>query len=195
LGVIEESRVPLLAPSAHRAFALVPDPAAAPPPPSWSRLNLTVEHQLQDQWCWAAVSTSVAHFFGATTWTQCSVVGKEVDDKTCCTNGSSKKCNVPWRLDKALRRVKALKRKKDGMPNDLRDVRREIDGGRPVCIRIGWSGGGGHFIAIEGYREDDASLAVEDPWHGTSDVPLAHFRAGRYQGTGGWTHAYYTKKP
>ena len=120
---------------------------------------------------------------------------KELDDDSCCANGSSKKCNVPWRLDKALRRVKALKRKNDGMPGDLEGVRREIDAGRPVCIRIGWSGGGGHFIAIEGYRDDDESVAVEDPWHGTSDVPLAHFRAGRYQGTGRWTHTYYTKKP
>jgi Papain-like cysteine protease AvrRpt2 len=193
MSLIEKSRVPVVESPRARAFALVP--GVQPAPPSWARLNLAMQHQLQGNWCWAAVSTSIAHFFGSTSWTQCSVVSKEVDDKSCCANGSSSKCNVPWRLDKALRRVNALKRKSDGMPGDLKGVRREIDEGRPVCIRIGWSGGGGHFIAIEGYRDDNASVAVEDPWHGSSDVPLAHFRSGRYQGTGRWTHTYYTKKP
>ena len=195
MGLIDDTRMPLFATPSLRAFVLVPTPPATPPTPSWARLNLAMQHQLQDNWCWAAVSTSIAGFFGAATWTQCSVVSKEVDDDSCCTNGSSSTCNVPWRLDKALSRVKALKKKSSGMPGDLKGVRREIDAGRPVCIRIGWSGGGGHFIAIEGYRTDDASVAVEDPWHGTSDVPVAHFRSGRYQGTGAWTHTYYTKKP
>ena len=195
MGLIDDTRVPLFATQRLRAFALVSPPPATPPTPSWARLNLAMQHQLQDNWCWAAVSTSVAGFFGVATWTQCSVVSEEVDDESCCTNGSSSACNVPWRLDKALRRVKALEKKSGGMPGDLRGVRREIDAGRPVCVRIGWSGGGGHFIAIEGYRADDASVAVEDPWHGSSDVPVAHFRNGRYQGTGSWTHTYYTKKP
>jgi hypothetical protein len=155
-----------------------------------------MQHQLQDNWCWAAVSTSVAHYFGKTDWTQCSVVSKEVGDSTCCANGSSAKCNVPWRLEKALKRVKALQKKSDGMPGSLGGVRGEIEKGRPVCIRVGWSGGGGHFIALEGYRDDDAGVAIEDPWYGTSDVPLDAFRTGRYQGSGSWTHTYYTtRKP
>jgi Papain-like cysteine protease AvrRpt2 len=195
MSLIDDTRVPLFSTPRLRAFALVTPPPVTPPTPPWARLNLAMQHQLQDNWCWAAVSTSIAGFFGVTTWTQCSVVSKEVDDASCCSNGSSSACNVPWRLDKALRRVNALKKKSGGMPDDLKGVRREIDAGRPVCVRIGWSGGGGHFIAIEGYRADDASVAVEDPWHGSSDVPLAHFRTGRYQGTGAWTHTYYTKKP
>jgi len=190
MSLIEDSRVPVF--EATRALTVVP---TASEEPSWARLELSMQHQLQDNWCWAAVSTSVAAFFGSTNWTQCSVVSKEVKDATCCANGSSSKCNVPWRLDKALRRVKALKKKRDGIPGDLEGIRREIDDGRPVCIRIAWSGGGGHFIAIEGYRDDSASVAVEDPWHGASDVPLAVFRSGRYHGTGSWTHTYYTKKP
>jgi hypothetical protein len=185
MSLIEDTRVPLVRVAGARALQ----------GPPWKRLELTMQHQLQDNWCWAAVSTSVAHYFGTTTWTQCSVVSKEVGDDRCCANGSSRRCNVPWRLDKALRRVKMLNRKKDGMPGDLRDVRREIDAGRPVCMRIGWSGGGGHFIAIEGYRADNGSVAIEDPWYGTSDVPLSAFHAGRYQGTGSWTHTYYTRKP
>ena len=58
-----------------------------------------MQRQLQDNWCWAAVLMSVAHYFGKSDWTQ-SVVGKgEVGDSSCCANGSSAKCNVPWRLE------------------------------------------------------------------------------------------------
>lgn len=184
MSLIEDTRIPL---------SRVPG-TRAPREPPWKRLNLSMQHQLQDNWCWAAVSTSVAHYFGKSDWTQCSVVSKEVRDSGCCTNGSSAKCNVSWRLEKALKRVKTLRKKSDGMPGNLGGIRGEIDKGRPVCIRVGWSGGGGHFIALEGYRDDNASVAIEDPWYGTSDVPLDAFRTGRYQGSGSWTHTYYTTK-
>jgi hypothetical protein len=68
----------------------------------------------------------------------------------------------------------------------------EIDARRPVGLRIGWRGGGGHFIAIEGYRGDGNAVAVEDPWYGTSDVEAATLRTA-YQGAGTWTHVYYTR--
>ena len=121
MSLIEDTRIPL---------SRVPGTRATREPP-WKRLNLSMQRQLQDNWCWAAVSTSVAHYFGKSDWTQCSVVGKEVGDSSCCANGSSAKCNVPWRLEKALKRVKALQKKGDGMPGNLGGVRSEIDKGRP----------------------------------------------------------------
>jgi Papain-like cysteine protease AvrRpt2 len=185
VSLIDDTRVPLVAEPAERK----PVPA-----PRWARLELGVQRQLQTQWCWAAVSTSIAHYFGATDWTQCAVVSEELDEDSCCRNGSSKACNRPWKLDRALDRVDAFRRKEQGIPDDLDEVRREIDAGRPVGIRIGWRGGGGHFVVIEGYRNDEYGVAIEDPWHGASDVPLAHL-SGRYQGSGAWTHTYYTRAP
>ena len=71
--------------------------------------GLTVEHQTQTQWCWAAVSNSVSHFYDAgSTWTQCTIVNAELGQSTCCSNGSSSACNKPWYLDKALTRVGCL---------------------------------------------------------------------------------------
>jgi Papain-like cysteine protease AvrRpt2 len=190
MSLIAQTQVPLLAASARD---MAPRDAAEAAPPSWARLDLGMQRQLQDQWCWAAVSTSIAHYFGSSGWTQCSVVSEEFDNGACCVDGSSAECNRPWYLDKALERVDVLKRKQSGMP-DLDDVFEEIDRGRPVGIRIGWSGGGGHFVTIEGYQGDRDSVAVEDPWYGASDVPVDSLR-GRYQGSGRWTHTYYTRKP
>jgi Papain-like cysteine protease AvrRpt2 len=186
MSLLEETRVPLLATRGATAVE-------APPEPAWSRLELALQRQQQTQWCWAAVSTSVARYFGDSRWTQCAVVNAELDEDSCCTNGSSPNCNKPWRLDRALERVDALEDKDDGAP-DFDAVRDEIDAGRPVGVRIGWSGGGGHFVVIEGYRHDERSVAVEDPWTGSSDVPVEQLR-GRYQGRGRWTHTYYTRSP
>jgi papain like cysteine protease AvrRpt2 len=188
-GLIDRTRVPLAAP-ADRDLGEAPRAAL----PSWVRLNFAVQHQLQDQWCWAAVSTSIAVHYGSSRWTQCSVVNSELGQSTCCEDGSAGACNQPWYLDRALKRVGALGKVEKGKPKNLDKVRKEIDGRRPVGIRIGWSGGGGHFVTIEGYRSDSGTIAIEDPWYGASDVPFGAM-AGSYQGSGSWTHTYFTRKP
>jgi Papain-like cysteine protease AvrRpt2 len=179
-GVLERTRVPL-AVARRRA------------PPVWERLRFDMQHQEQDQWCWAAVSTSIAnHYAGAARWTQCRVAGAELGLATCCEHGAA--CNRSWYLDRALRRTNTLDRVKNSPPSDMRAVRSEIHGQRPLGVRIGWSGGGGHFVVVEGYRQDLGAFAVEDPWYGTSDVSAEALRF-RYQGSGRWTHSYYTRRP
>jgi hypothetical protein len=163
---------------------------------TWHRIPFTMQHQQQDQWCWAAVSVSVSHYYTPwSTWTQCGMVNAELGQTTCCTNGSSPACNQPNVLDAPLRRAGVL----DHMTSTdagIGDISAEIGAGRPVCWRIGWSGGGGHFAVIEGYRLlPDAWVAVDDPWYGASDLPLTTLTTGGYQGTGDWTHTYFTKRP
>jgi hypothetical protein len=69
----------------------------------------------------------------------------------------------------------------------------EINADRPVGARIGWSGGGGHFIAIAGYSTNGGQfLDVEDPWYSASTVTYAVLQTA-YEGSGAWTHTYYTK--
>lgn len=46
--------------------------------PIWKRLNFAMQHQAQDQWCWAATSVSIAAFYEPnTSWTQCSMTNAE----------------------------------------------------------------------------------------------------------------------
>jgi hypothetical protein len=72
-------------------------------------------------------------------------------------------------------------------------VRTEIDGGRPLGVRIGWSGGGGHFVIVEGYKPcPEQRVAIDDPWYGASDLTYNAF-VSSYQGTGSWTHSYTTE--
>jgi hypothetical protein len=160
----------------------------------WRRLAFTMQAQLQSQWCWAACSTSVSLFYdSASGWTQCTVVNAELGQATCCQNGSTAQCNRPWFLDRALTRTGNLASWSGGTAT-IAQIRTEIRAGRPLGVRIGWSGGGGHFVMIAGYRacDPDSFIDVRDPIFGSSDIALATFSSS-YQGTGSWTHTYYTE--
>src|SRR5579872_4679152 len=133
-------------------------------------LSFEMQHQQQTEWCWAAVSTSVSRFYDtASGWTQCTVANAEFSETSCCTDGTSEQCNQPWFLDKALQRVGRLNVKSQGSIA-FAAICGEINAGRPIGIRIGWEGDGGHFITIYGYQDDNMVL-VADPLFGDSTLP------------------------
>jgi len=193
MGVLQESRIPLR-PAPGRAG----DGAGAPGGPcaGWTRLRFDMQRQLQSQWCWAATSVSLSRYYAkASVWTQCRLVTQITGRRSCCETGNSPECNLPQQLGPPLERVGILERWKDGAAR-YDDLRREIDEGRPMAWRIGWAGGGGHFAVIEGYQADgERWVAVEDPLFGSSDAPLAALTGGHYQGSGKWTHTYFTRRP
>jgi hypothetical protein len=157
-------------------------------------LGFTIEHQQQTEWCWAAVSKSVASFFNsASAWTQCSVVNAELTRSDCCASGGSPACNQPWYLDRALQRIKNF-RSMSNAPSNRTSVRTEIDSDDPMGARIQWAGGGGHFVSIYGYDDSDATkllIVIGDPWYGVSIVDFDVF-TNNYLGMGSWTHSYFT---
>ncbi len=159
----------------------------------WRRLSFTMQAQLQSQWCWSANATSVSHYFdSASAWTQCTVVNAELGQTTCCVDGSASQCNQPWYLNLALTRTGNLASWTGGTAT-MAQVQSEILDGRPVGARIGWAGGGGHFVMIAGYRCDTVGyFDIRDPIYGSSDVAVATFTTS-YRGSGSWTHTYYTE--
>jgi hypothetical protein len=161
--------------------------------PTWDRLSFNMQHQQQANWCWAAVSTSVSHYYNpASTWTQCAVANDQLGRTDCCGAGGSTSCNVYGFLDSALTTVGHLDHMV-GSVASFQSVDDEVDAGRPIGIRVAWSGGGAHFLAIIGYLEDAPNyVAVDDPIYGKSDLTYATLQTS-YQGSGSWTHTYYTK--
>lgn len=161
--------------------------------PAWDRLNFQMQTQQQSNWCWAAVSTSVALYYDpASSWTQCSVADGELGRTDCCGAGGANSCNVYGTLNTALSRVGHLDRV-EGSVAPFQSVDNEVDAGRPLGIRVAWSGGGAHFLAVIGYLEDAQNyVAVDDPIYGKSDLTYDTLKTS-YQGSGSWTHSYYTK--
>jgi Papain-like cysteine protease AvrRpt2 len=148
-----------------------------------------MQHQQQTQWCWAATSVSVNLYYDPGTGnTQCLVANTVLDKTICCDDGS--KCNQPNKLGKALTVVGNLNAIASGKAS-FATVKGEIDNCRPICLRIGWNGGGGHFVAIYGCTGDNI-INIGDPWWGDSVVYYSKFPSG-YHGGGSWTDSYTTK--
>jgi hypothetical protein len=158
------------------------------------QLTFTMQAQTQSNWCWAATSTSVSRYYwSGSGWTQCTVANAELGLAGCCTDPVPGSCNVPWFLDRALNRTGNFVSITG--PQTFAEVRDEIDAGRPVGARIGWSGGGGHFMCIYGYSwiVGQEYFDIDDPIYGKSHLSVADF-SSNYQGSGTWTHTYFTKR-
>ena len=158
--------------------------------PCGNPLGFTMQHQEQTQWCWSATSVSVNLYYHPTSGrTQCAVVNSHLGQTTCCTNGSTAQCNQPAVLSDVLTLVGNLNAV-TSTKESLAKVKGEIDACRPVCLRIGWNGGGGHFVAIYGHSSNN--IDIGDPWYGNS-VQDYTAMPGSYHGGGSWTHTYTTK--
>jgi hypothetical protein len=157
------------------------------------RLHFNMQAQTESNWCWAATSTSVSHYYWfGSRWTQCRVACAELNLSTCCEVPAPDACNVPWFLDRALTRTNNFVSISGPLTFD--QVRTEIDAERPVGARIGWANGGGHFMVIYGYTKvlSHEYFDIDDPIFGKSHLKVSEF-SNNYQTTGSWTHSYLTR--
>jgi hypothetical protein len=152
-----------------------------------------MQHQEESEWCWAATSVSIADYYQhSSPWVQCSLVNRALGLTTCCKDGSDGGCNVPWYLDRALAIVGHLAKVTGGKPS-FSVITEQIGLRRPLGVRIGWFGGGGHFPAVTGYDPRGQVLTIDDPLFGrTWAVPYDAFPA-KYQTGGTWTTSYETQ--
>jgi hypothetical protein len=173
-------------------------PTAAPAllPGAGTTLTFNMETQEQTQWCWAAVAVSVSKFYEtSSTMTQCRVANMVLGQNGCCSNPDP--CNVDNYLEKALDEVGHF-RNIDSEPLPFDEVDGEMQQGRLLGCRIGWFGGGGHFVVIHSTSTDASGnslknwVAVADPLYGPSDYPVDEFTSA-YRQRGEWTHSYFTQ--
>lgn len=158
-----------------------------------------IQKQLEDKWCWAAVAVSVDHyFFPGSTSSQCRIARDVLGVPQCC--GDPDACNTAAKLQDAL---DAISRLREILPRALLfdEIRQEIDAGQPVCARIGWNGGGGHFVVVSGYRQTVSGtqlVDVADPLFPNSTVLYDEF-VSAYQNTeepeggGQWTATFLVR--
>jgi hypothetical protein len=165
-------------------------------------VKFPIQRQEQTNWCWAAVSATVVHYFNAeTSWSQCDIVSDCLGEDACDTDASSPTINKAWYLDEALRVVGCLRQMKDRKVS-YETVSTEISARRPLGIRLQWRGGGGHFVVIRGwFKGDDDSMwyIVEDPAKrggGTIKISAANLeRPNGFRGKGSWSHSYFVTNP
>ena len=111
-------------------------------------ISFNIEMQLKSRWCWAATSKSVSSFYlSSSIWTQCSIASAELSLK-CCDSPFPGDCDKDWYLDRALNQTGNFVRIDNSV--SWNTVNQEINQGRVLGARIGWFGGGGHFMVIHG---------------------------------------------
>lgn len=165
-------------------------PVVQHPPLQWVRLMFAMQTQLQSNWCWCATTVTVSNFYGDAL-AQCAFANSHLGRSDCCGAGAAGPCNVQSDLVSPLRLAGHLNTWKASAPT-FTDIRTEIDAGRPVTLRIQWSGGGGHFIAATGYLGGSTWVAVDDPINGPSDLLLATLNTS-YQATGSVDETHFTQ--
>ncbi|WP_167336254.1 papain-like cysteine protease family protein [Xanthomonas sacchari] len=163
---------PVPAPAPTPTPTPAPAPAPAPAPvvgPSNLLVSYAQQAQLQTQWCWAAVASSVAGFYApnvppAPEFSQCKLACWVSGSDRCCSDGSIEVCNQPQLQSLALQHVQHRHHSIDGRLS-FAAIREEIDAGRPIAVTVLWPGGGGHAVVITGYctLQARAHVQVQDP--------------------------------
>ncbi|MFN5298973.1 MAG: papain-like cysteine protease family protein [Planctomycetaceae bacterium] len=187
---LRSTRTPLAA--AGLAFAGPVGGAAVPAGPVL--LGFRMQPQVHSNWCWAATGASTDRFYRTTsTRTQCSVANLEMGSTNCCQSPAP--CNQQRSLSSVLTKLGCL------APNGFvtgrltfAQLRTYLTARRPVAVRIQWSGGGGHFVVLDGVETSGnvQFVTVRDPASGTTRVAYSTFCTA-YRGSGMWTHSYLTQ--
>jgi len=159
------------------------------------KLDFAVQRQKQTNWCWAAVSASVAAFYNSKTpWTQCKVATAVTGTGCCGPTGAQPPCNVPNYLERALSTVGHYRGRKVGTIT-YSSVKNQIASDNPIGVRVEWPNGDGHFVAIFGWRETSDGrqyIWVGDPNKGLREILLSDLRTGYGEDDGKWTHSYFS---
>jgi hypothetical protein len=155
-------------------------------------LDLMLEYQQEDMWCWAACAGAVSNYYQPRSgWTQCGVAAATLGRSDCC--GAPSPCNTETAVDAALR---ATGTAVDRQPFPVRwqTIVQEIKRGRPVVVRVGYTEQGvrrGHFVVVDGYWWG-GRVRVRDPATGSRlNISLGSLKKD-YEKLAHWTHTYLT---
>ena len=190
--LIRQTRFALLAPALARA-ARAPARAAAVRP-AWQRVRCAVPVQQQSNWCWCAVALGVhQHYQASDTTTQCQAADRILQRDDACDTPANPQVNVPYYLERALAAFGHLRGEALPQPLTPPQIAQELGRDAPIGTRIGWPGGGGHFVVIDGLLDDGerTRVAIDDPLFGPTEMDLRSCLAA-YHGSGRWTHSYLT---
>ena len=158
-------------------------------------LNYQTQIQILDEWCWAAVTSSVSFNYDTNSaWLQSRIVGKLIDSS--CENittvnaaGAPLVCHTVFSLADALQLTNNFAWMVERHLT-LNEIRYQINNGWPVCCQIHWAGiDQAHFITIYGYEGN--TIIIGDPQAGVCsqdyNALINDYRSGN------WIRSYGTQ--
>ncbi|HGY1008156.1 TPA: papain-like cysteine protease family protein [Aeromonas salmonicida] len=152
-------------------------------------LELSLALQEKANWCWAAIVLSLADYFDLGACSQSGIAGLcEPDANKDRQNGE----RLP--LNQALDAVGCQYYWTPGKPSFPR-LMAQINHGLPLCARIQWHCGLGHFVLIYGYQASPQMLWVADSNDGSSLQGFNDFPKNYGNRSGVWTETYWMLRP
>jgi len=160
-----------------------------------------IQHQEQDQWCWAAVTASVCVFYeDAAHQQQCGLANHFLETvrggTDCCSDGSSDDCNVPFGLADALRELGRLNPPVRG-PLTFQDLGQQIEANRPIGVRIQLADFSAHFIVVTACEETSDGrqwVKIADPGGVAGNVVTLEYEelVSNFRPGATWDESYLT---
>ncbi len=162
-------------------------PACSTSPSSRKYLGISMQKQVQDEWCWDASGLTIANYWGYSQYNQ-------YDFCRLAAQNSYLSCNdQPATLDDMANGLANMGFSSTGYDlyrnASFSEVGNEINGGRPFAVRIGWRSGGGHMNVIYGYDPSSGTIAVGDPWPSTQTYTWWNYNDYVSNSSFQWTHS------
>ncbi|QRX89978.1 papain-like cysteine protease family protein [Streptomyces noursei] len=149
-------------------------------------LDISMQKQVKDQWCWDATGLTIANFWGYTRYNQydfCRLAAQ--NNRLDCNNRPA----TLGDMANGLRNMGFPSSGSDLYRNaSFGETRTEIANGRPFAVRIGWNSGGGHMNVIYGYDSTSNMIAVGDPWPTTKTYTWWNYSTYSGNNSFRWTH-------
>ncbi|MFB7665189.1 papain-like cysteine protease family protein [Kitasatospora sp. NPDC056138] len=155
---------------------------------TWRKLDISMQQQQRDNWCWAASGNTIATYFGYD-YSQnqfCNAAFGRATDSSC-PNSQAALDDV----QSALSRVGINPGRYVNSYLRYSTVQSEIDANRPIETRIQWSSGGGHMHVLYGYDTSSNWVYWGDPWPSNYRYNWADYTYYVDNGSFSWTHSLY----
>ncbi|MCC3771117.1 papain-like cysteine protease family protein [Streptomyces sp. UNOC14_S4] len=159
---------------------------STPRPTGRTALDINMEKQVKDQWCWDAAGLTIAKYWGYNRYNQ-------YDFCRLASQGNRLDCNNrPATLGDMANGLRNMGFRSSGTDlyrnASFGETRNEIANKRPFAVRIGWTSGGGHMNVVYGYDSTSNMIAVGDPWPTTKTYTWWNYSAYSGNNSFRWTH-------
>lgn len=154
-----------------------------------------IDKQLQSNWCWAAITASLARFYKKNDFAdQTKLVSTILSNGYCCNGKGCGMCNRPWYVGEALDHVGIL-RNAIPYPVSQEALIRELACNRPVVVVIKWQQSAtGHILVVSGFTRSRQFLTWDSRGPGMRLLSFSDLCTG-YEGKSLWVNTFFTGLP
>jgi hypothetical protein len=137
-------------------------------------VEFSVKHQETENWCWAAVASSVFNFFKKQdALSQCKLASEFSPNSDCCSDANAAGCDVERHLEDILRRTGNFRAMNSSFLSG-EEIQDELSQhGAPIACTIQWTDLNRHYVVITGISEANGTFKV--------DVKDPLFESGTYE--------------